>query len=80
MLGSHKLLAAKIKAEIIDMEIPKNTMVQLIDLAVPPQSPVEPNRSLGGALLVSGLILMLIFDRPPRICRHDFTHYEIPYF
>lgn len=60
MLDSHNLLATKIKAQKIDMEIPKTTVVQFTDRAVPPQSPVGLSYFVGGALLVCGLILVLV--------------------
>jgi uncharacterized protein involved in exopolysaccharide biosynthesis len=55
MIVLHKLLQAKIAAEKLDIETPKTTMVQIMDLAQPPKSPAGPNRFLGAALLAIGL-------------------------
>jgi uncharacterized protein involved in exopolysaccharide biosynthesis len=57
-LGLHKLLAEKIEA--LKMEpTPKTVIVQFVDQAEPPQSPVGTNRPLGAALLAVGLFPLL---------------------
>ena len=40
----HKLLAAKIEAEKIDLEIPKTAMVEITGPAEPGDSPSDPTR------------------------------------
>jgi uncharacterized protein involved in exopolysaccharide biosynthesis len=51
----NKLVAAKIESEKLDLQIPKTTMVQIVDLAQPSQFPASPNRFLGAVLLAIGL-------------------------
>jgi succinoglycan biosynthesis transport protein ExoP len=54
----HKLLAAKIATEKIDLEIPKTTMVEIIDQAKPAKDPVRPNKTLNITLgIVIGLLV-----------------------
>jgi len=55
MLDFHKLLAAKIEAEKLTMEIPQ-TMVAIVDPAVPPQTPIGSDRVTGALSLVIGLL------------------------
>jgi uncharacterized protein involved in exopolysaccharide biosynthesis len=56
----HKLLASKIEAgKKLDVKMPKTMMVQIVALAEPPQSPVNPDRPLGAALLAVGLFPLL---------------------
>jgi uncharacterized protein involved in exopolysaccharide biosynthesis len=55
MIEFHKVVAARIEAEKLDIQIPKTSMVQIVDVAQPPKFPVSPNRWLGSALLVIGL-------------------------
>ncbi len=55
MLDFHKVLAAKITAEKLDLQIPRTSMVQIVDAAQPPKMPAGPNRPLGAALLAIGL-------------------------
>ena len=58
MLEFHKLLAAKIESEKLDLEIPKTSLVQVTDPAQPGKSPVKPNKTLNITLgLVFGLIM-----------------------
>ncbi|MEI8291779.1 MAG: hypothetical protein WCH99_20110 [Verrucomicrobiota bacterium] len=54
----HKLLGAKIEAIKTELQAPK-PMVQIVDRAVPPQSPIGPNRTLGAVLLAAGLLSLL---------------------
>jgi capsular exopolysaccharide synthesis family protein len=58
MLEFHKLLDAKIATERLEMEIPKNSMVQVTDPAEPGKEPVQPKKTLNIVLgLVFGLIM-----------------------
>jgi uncharacterized protein involved in exopolysaccharide biosynthesis len=57
-LGLHKLLADKIEA-LKTEPTPKTVIVQFVDQAEPPQSPVGTNRPLGAALLAVGLFPLL---------------------
>lgn len=59
LLQNHKLLAANIEAEKLDMQFPKFPMVQIVDLAKPPQFPVGPSRTLGAVLFAAGLLSLL---------------------
>ena len=54
----HKLLYSKIKAEELDIAMPKSFMVQITDNAEPGKSPVKPNKPVNIILgLVFGLIM-----------------------
>jgi capsular exopolysaccharide synthesis family protein len=54
----HKLLAAKIAQEKLDVEIPRTQMVEIIRKAEPSQKPVSPNKTLNITLgIVVGLII-----------------------
>jgi uncharacterized protein involved in exopolysaccharide biosynthesis len=55
----HKLLAAKIESVKLDSQIPKTSMVEIVDAAQPPKSPASPNRWLGAALLAIGIFSTL---------------------
>lgn len=55
----HKLFATKIEAVKLDEQMPKTVMVQFIDQAEPPQSPVGSDRPLGAALLAIGLFPLI---------------------
>ncbi|HZL80032.1 MAG TPA: polysaccharide biosynthesis tyrosine autokinase [Candidatus Limnocylindrales bacterium] len=58
LLDSHKLLYSKIVIDTIDAQIPKTTMVQIIDRAEPGKAPVKPNKTLNITLgLIFGLIM-----------------------
>jgi uncharacterized protein involved in exopolysaccharide biosynthesis len=52
----HKILAAKIESEKLNLLIPQTSLVLITDPAQPPTSPVSPNRPLGAALLAIGLL------------------------
>lgn len=56
LIDFHKLLQRKIEQEKVALEIPNTAMVQIIDVARPPQSPVSPNRCLGLGLLALGVL------------------------
>jgi len=57
-LEFHKLLAAKIEAEKLDLEIPRTAMVEIIRQAEPAKDPVSPNKPLNISLgIVVGLVL-----------------------
>ena len=51
----HKVLATRIEEEKLNFQIPKTSLVQIVNAAKPPEFPVRPNRWLGAALLVVGL-------------------------
>lgn len=53
----HKLVAAKIASERLDLEAPKLQMVSLVDSAVPGKDPVKPNKALN---IILGLAIGLI--------------------
>jgi hypothetical protein len=55
MTEFHKLLKAKIESEKAELDHPKFSMVEINKAAVPPQTPVGPNRLLGALLCVIGL-------------------------
>jgi capsular polysaccharide biosynthesis protein len=57
LLDFHKLIAAKIEASKLDLDIPRSPPVEIVDMATPPKSPVGPNRPLGGLLFAVGLFL-----------------------
>jgi capsular exopolysaccharide synthesis family protein len=54
----HRLLYLKMDSEKVDAYIPKDSMVQVVDPAVPGRLPVKPNKPLNIALgLIFGLIM-----------------------
>jgi len=54
----HRLLYLKMDAEKVDAYIPKDSMVQVVDPAVPGRLPVKPNKPLNiGLGLIFGLIM-----------------------
>jgi len=57
MVDFHKLLAAKIEQEKIDLKIPKSSFVEITGSAQPGQSPVKPNKTLN---IILGVIIGLI--------------------
>jgi capsular exopolysaccharide synthesis family protein len=58
MLEFHKLLASKIEAEKLDLEIPRTAMVGVIRQAEPARDPVSPNKALNITLgIVVGLVI-----------------------
>ena len=58
LYDSHRLLNAKIVIDTIDAQIPKTTMVQVIDRAEPSKVPAKPNKTLNITLgLIFGLIM-----------------------
>jgi capsular exopolysaccharide synthesis family protein len=58
MLEFHKLLAAKIAQERLDVEIPRTAMVEIIRRAEPNKDPVSPNKTLNIALgIIVGLVV-----------------------
>jgi hypothetical protein len=73
MIELHKLLQAKIAEEKIDLQIPKTTIVQIVDATQPPQSPASPNRFLGAVSLAIGFATsfggwrLLKFSRRPSV-------------
>src|ERR1017187_10328581 len=57
-LRMQKLLYSKLEAEKLDLELPKNSMVQITDTAEPGKAPVKPNKTVNIVLgLVFGLIM-----------------------
>ena len=58
LYDSHRLLNAKIVIDTIDAQIPRTSMVQIIDRAEPGKAPVKPNKTLNITLgLIFGLIM-----------------------
>jgi polysaccharide biosynthesis transport protein len=57
MQDFHRLLATKIEAEKIDMQIPKTGMVEIVRRAEPGKDPVRPNKALN---IVLGVVVGLI--------------------
>jgi succinoglycan biosynthesis transport protein ExoP len=58
LLDFHKLLAARIEAEKIDLAIPKTSVVEITATAEPSKDPVRPNKPLNITLgIVFGLIV-----------------------
>ena len=57
MIEFHKLLAAKIESEKLDLEIPKTSIVEITGPAEPGDSPVKPNKTLN---IVLGVVIGLI--------------------
>ena len=54
----HRLLYLKMDAEKVDAYIPKDSMVQVVDPAVPGRLPVKPNKPLNiGLGLIFGIIM-----------------------
>ena len=57
-IDMHKVLYAKLEAERLDSSLPKTSMVQLTDPAVPGKAPVKPNKTVNICLgLVFGLLM-----------------------
>jgi uncharacterized protein involved in exopolysaccharide biosynthesis len=56
----YALLDSKISVEAVDKALPKSVVVEIIDLAAPPERPTSPNRFLASALIGSGLFLDLL--------------------
>jgi capsular exopolysaccharide synthesis family protein len=57
MIDFQKVLQAKVTSEKIDREIPKTTMVTIIDQAQPGKSPVRPNKTLN---IILGIVIGLL--------------------
>jgi capsular exopolysaccharide synthesis family protein len=57
MIEFHRLLAAKIESEKLDLEIPKTSIVEITGPAEPADSPVKPNKTLN---IVLGVVIGLI--------------------
>jgi capsular exopolysaccharide synthesis family protein len=58
MIEFHKLLAAKIESEKLDVQIPKSSIVEITNPAQPGESPVKPNKTLNITLgVIIGLIM-----------------------
>ncbi|MDD5139864.1 MAG: polysaccharide biosynthesis tyrosine autokinase [Verrucomicrobiales bacterium] len=58
MVEFHKLLAARIETEKIDLAIPKSSVVEITQIAEPGKDPVRPNKALNITLgLIFGLIV-----------------------
>ncbi|MGA2854913.1 MAG: polysaccharide biosynthesis tyrosine autokinase, partial [Verrucomicrobiota bacterium] len=57
MIELRKLLQAKITNERTDMEIPKTSMVTIVDQAQPGKSPVRPNKTLN---IILGIVIGLV--------------------
>ena len=57
MMDFNKLLAAKIEATKLDLEIPKSSVVEITGQAEPGENPVKPNKTLN---IILGVIIGLI--------------------
>jgi len=57
MIEFHRLLAAKIESEKLDVEIPKTSIVEITGPAEPGESPVKPNKTLN---IILGVVIGLI--------------------
>jgi capsular exopolysaccharide synthesis family protein len=57
LLAFKRILEMKLASEKIDVDIPKTTMVQLVDRATPALRPVRPNKPLN---IVLGVIIGLV--------------------
>jgi capsular exopolysaccharide synthesis family protein len=57
MIDFQKVLQAKVTSDKIDREIPKTTMVTIIDQAQPGKSPVRPNKTLN---IILGIVIGLL--------------------
>jgi capsular exopolysaccharide synthesis family protein len=57
MIEFHRLLAAKIESEKLDLEIPKTSIVEITGPAEPGDSPVKPNKTLN---IVLGVVIGLV--------------------
>jgi len=65
----RQILDAKIASEKVDLELPKTTMVEIVDRAVPPMRPISPNLPRASAVIALGLLLdvlglLLLTGRP----------------
>lgn len=56
----REVLYMKLASDETDLQLPKGSRVEIIDQAAVPPVPVSPNRARAGALLGSGLLLMLL--------------------
>ena len=57
LIDLHKLLQAKITNEKVDSQLPKSSMIEIVDAAQPPKFPVKPNRYLGIFLFAIGIMM-----------------------
>jgi polysaccharide biosynthesis transport protein len=57
MLDFHRILATKIEAEKIDLQIPRTAMVEIVRRAEPGKDPVRPNKTLN---IVLGVVVGLV--------------------
>ncbi len=58
LVDFHKILAARIEAEKIDLAIPKTSVVEITTVAEPGKDPVRPNKPLNiGLGIIFGLIV-----------------------
>ena len=58
LVASHQLLLAKIEEQKLDMHLPKSSLAQITDLAVPGRAPVRPNKTVDIILgAIAGIFL-----------------------
>ena len=58
LVDFQRLLAAKIEAEKLNLQMPTTSLVQITDIAQPQEDPVKPNKALNITLgLIFGLIM-----------------------
>ena len=61
-LDFQRILASKIEEEKLDLQIPKNSLVEIIDAAVPGDRPVKPNKPLNIVIgAIFGVFLGAVF-------------------
>jgi succinoglycan biosynthesis transport protein ExoP len=53
----HKLLQAKIESDRLDLQLPKTSMVEILDQAKPGIAPVRPNKTLN---IILGIVVGLV--------------------
>lgn len=57
--GFRQVLSAKLASERLEAEMPHGSVVEIIEQAAVPAAPTSPNRERAGALLGSGLLLIV---------------------
>jgi uncharacterized protein involved in exopolysaccharide biosynthesis len=60
LIRFRQILAMKIASEDIDVKLPRTSMVEVVDRAMPPLRPSSPNFLRGLCALFSGAILSVV--------------------